>query len=194
LAALLGVGNVARAKINLEWRPAAQVVNLNDTVNIGLYAVSDNSGDQSMSAMDVILDWDTTYLDLTGVVNNGPYTWMFSGFPDDSGLDGLNNSWADGDALYEALSVLGSPASATPMGLLVATLQFEALALTPGTMLDIVPSRGSFTNSRVYDGTVPGLAVQGSMGSAQVTIVPEPASLLVLGAGALAMRRRGSSR
>ena len=109
--------------IHLEWRPATQAVRVDATVNVGLYAVfEDIGGDNSgwISAMDVILDWDSSFLELTGVNNNGPYDWLSSGFPANVALDGLNDTWLDGDAFYSASSqFFGGQALATPDGLLV---------------------------------------------------------------------------
>ncbi len=184
----------ASADINLEWRPATPTVTVGNTVNLGLYAVSDDGSDQSISAMDVIISWDSGYLDLLGVSDDGPYAWIASGFPNDAALDGVNDSLADGDALYSAYAALGSPAFATPAGLLVTTFQFEALALTVGTPLTIPPTFGTFTETEVFDGAVPGLGVHGTLGAATVTIVPEPGSLALLVAGVGLAVRRGRAR
>ena len=93
---------------------------------------------------------DETKLDLTGVLNNGPFTWQSSGFPGDPA--GLNNSHADGDAYYQAVVVFGGPlATATPAGLLVATLRFTARnAATGPTQVELV-SCGGATCSAVLD-------------------------------------------
>lgn len=181
------------AAINLEWRPAEQVVIVGETVNIGLYAVSDDESDQSISAMDVLLAWDPEPLGLLGNEDNGPYEWLFSGFPDDSGLDGLNDTWLDGDAFYSALAQFEEPAFATPEGLLVTTIQFEALIKTSGTELTIPEHLGEFSYTRIYDGEIPGKDVHGELGSAMIVIVPEPASVWVLLAitAMLARKRRG---
>jgi hypothetical protein len=164
----------AYGSINLEWRPESQTVVIGETVSIGLYVVSDDDSDQSIAAMDVILDWDSGLLEMIGIDSSGPYVWMFLGFPDDSGLGGLNDTFADGDALLSALSQLGSDnaARATPDGLLVATIQFVALAGTPLTVLTVPEQRGQFTRTVVFDGETPSLDVHGDLGSASVTVWP----------------------
>ncbi len=184
--------------INLEWRPDTQTVLAGATVDVGLYAVYDDVGgttDGSISAIDAMLAWNPTFLELTGVNNNGPYGWLASGFPDDSGFDGLNDTWLDGNALYNAMSQFNPapPAFATPDGLLVTTVQFEALAETPETFLTIPVDYGAFTYSRVFDGEIPGFEVQGTLGSAAITIVPEPTALCLIALpllAGLARRRR----
>jgi len=165
--------SAALGDIDLEWRPDVQTVTEGETVNIGLYAVSDDETDQCIAAMDVILAWDPDYLELEGVDDNGPYEWLVSGFPDDSGLDGLNDTWLDGDALYTAWAQLGDPAYATPEGLLVTTFQFEALAKTPvcGTELTIPEEYGQYTKTRIFDCEIPNYDVHGTLGSAVVKIL-----------------------
>ncbi|MCP4248335.1 MAG: hypothetical protein GY778_14910, partial [bacterium] len=98
------------------------------------------------------------------VNNNGPYAWLPSGFFDDSGGDGLNNTFDDGLAYYPAAGNFQSPALATPEGLLVTTFQFLALQETTGTIVDILPSLGQQTTTQVF-GDLPGEDVTGSLGS-----------------------------
>jgi len=175
-------GNVP---IDLEWRPLSQTVNVGDTVNIGLYAVA--SQDQETAGMRLCLQWDPIYLSLLGVDNNGPYTWNFSGF--DAG-DPLNQPLTDGDGLYRAMMQLGTPAVATPAGLLVTTLQFQALTETPGTLLTI-PATLAGQTTTVWGTNPVNVNLTGTLGSAQVEIIPEPTGLLVaLGAVALLRMRR----
>ncbi len=182
--------------IDLEWRPAAQTVLVGTTVEIGLYAAFVDEGgytDGSISAMDVLLDWDPDYLSLLGNNTTGAYPWMSSTFPNDE----LNDDWLDGDAYYRAFAYLGTPAYATEDGLLVTTIQFEALAETSETTLSIplYPPRGydgRVSQTSVFDGEIPGLDVHGALGSALVEIIPEPATfaLLALPTVALLSRRR----
>jgi len=182
------------ANIGLEWRPSAQTVNVNDPVNIGLYAVSDSSADQLLSAADVIFSWDPVFLDLLGNDNTGGAPLLVSGFPAVEPYN-LNESVPpqDGDGFYLAYAFLGSPVAATPAGTLLTTFQFLALAETPGTDVVVEQTGGSPQgHTAVYDGTVPALEVTGALGSATVTIVPEPSTLTCLALSLLAViRRRG---
>jgi hypothetical protein len=175
LLASFAIPSALRADIDLEWRPALQTVYVGDTVDIGLYAVSDlPETNQSISAMDVILSWPAESLEFVGAIDNGPYDWLVSTFPDDSGLDGLNNTFADGSALYFAYAALGNPAWATPDGLLVTTLRFTALAETPETVLTILAETGQYSRTAVFDGETAGLDVHGALGNAKVTILALP--------------------
>lgn len=187
----------AQANINLVFQPSPTVVSVGNSFSIGLYAFSDSASNQSMASIDAILMWDPSLIQLTGLSNAGnPYSWMMSDFPNDSGFDGLNAPFTpvpanDGNAYYRAFRNTGAPAMATPAGLLVTTLNFTALAPTASTLLTIPPSFGSFTNSYIIDGQTAGLDVTGTLGQAEIIIVPEPASLiLVFGAVALVARRR----
>ena len=175
LCAAFAAPPVARSEIDLNWRPATLTVRAGDTVSIGLYAVSDDpQASQSISAMDMILAWPAESLHLLGVVDNGPYDWFMSTFPDDAALDGLNDTFADGNALYSAYTSFGNPAWATPEGLLVTTFEFAALAETPEAVITILDRAGQYTHTAVFDGEIAGLDVHGILGSATVTILALP--------------------
>ena len=146
-------------------------------------------------SIDAILVWDSSMLRLAGRTDTGPYPWLSSSFPNDCALDGLNAPCSglpanDGDALYRAFRNFSAPAIATPTGLLVTSFQFTALAMTPSTTVSIPAMRGNFTRSYVVDGYVAGLEITGTLGSATVTVVPEPAGLVILGCLVFAMMRR----
>lgn len=154
--------------ISLEWRPASQTIVVGSNVSIGLYAVADGPGGIPISVMDVIVQWDPSFLDLVGINNNGPYTWLASGFPG-VGDSGLNATFADGDAFYNAQSQLGNPAVASPAGLLITTFEFVTLNETPSTKLFIPETLGG-AETIIING-IPGLDVHGSLGNATVRIV-----------------------
>jgi hypothetical protein len=163
---------ITNGDVNLEWRPAVQTVGAGQAVELGLYAVSDDETDQSIAAIDAILQWDAPQLALTGNYDNGPYDWLgTTGFPDDSAFDGLNDTWLDGDAYYQAHAQLGDPALATPDGLLVTTFQFDALDEGVAS-ITIPPEAGQYTSTAVWDGQSPGTQVTGSLGSATVIVLP----------------------
>jgi hypothetical protein len=171
IVAVLGISVMqAQANVNLELRPVSPAYRVNETVEVGLYAVSDDETDQTVRGIQVILAWDPLYFELLGVNNNGPYGWLMSDFYDDSALDGLNNALDDGDAYYQAVGNFDDVALATPAGLLVTTLQFRALLETPATQINIVPDLGGQTNTAVLGD--PGEDLTGTLGSAVVIIDP----------------------
>jgi hypothetical protein len=158
----------------LELRPPHQGPYIvGETFEIGLYAVSETGIGQPVGAVSVILTWDPSELELLDVIDDGPYDWVSSGFPNDSGLDGLNNTFLDGNALYEAWGFFppNPVAIATPGGLLVTTLQFSALGA--GTaQVTVAAQAGSATRTRVLDGETPGLEITGGLGlPAEVDII-----------------------
>ena len=166
----------ALADINLEYRPPSQTVLLGDTANIGLYAVSDHDTDQLLMAADVIISWDPDFLQFLGNDNTDAVPLQSSGFPAND-LFNLNEVVPpkDGDGLYVALAPLGNPVAATPRGTLLTTFQFQALAETPQTPVDILESAGDPEgHTIVYDGTVPNLDVTGELFGVTVTILAEP--------------------
>jgi hypothetical protein len=174
LAILLCVGVIlpqpARAVlINLEWRPASVVVTPGETVHLQLYAVSDDPINDAISVMDVIFVWNTAFLSLAGVVNDGPYPWMSSGLPANA-PGGLNTSLADGDALYTARSRFppNPPAFATPAGLHAATINFTAVAEVSSTSVSIVEQRNGADT--IVVSAIPGLDLSGTLGSSEIVV------------------------
>lgn len=157
--------------VNLEWRPVQSTAGVGDIVMIGLYAVSaDGETNQSISSMDVIVQWDPSTLQLLGVTNNGPYTWLQSAFLPDAGVDGLNNTWTDGDALYTALGQFVTTAQATPAGLLITTFRFQAVSAGPTNLIQIPAFHPQQTQTVVFGADFVGQRVTGALGSAMVNI------------------------
>ena len=154
----IGAGAASLANINLEVRAVDAGVRVGDTVAVGLYAVSDDGTSQPFAALDAILAWDASVLRLMGNVDDGPYEWWGSSFPDDSRLSRLNADCAatffcspytgrpfnDGNALYEAIAPFGldPPPYATAPGLLVTTFLFRAEAGSPGARIELLPEAG----------------------------------------------------
>jgi hypothetical protein len=169
IVAALGLAAPAAASVDLLWSPTTNVVGVGEIFTVQLIATSDLPDGQKIAAMDVILSWDPSVVRLIRVINNGPYTWLSSGFPADGGLDGLNNTFADGNALYQALGRLGTPALVTPAGLHVTTFEWEAVGIGEVTV-EILPEYGQFSESRVFDGVIPGLEVHDELGNFDVSV------------------------
>jgi hypothetical protein len=162
----------AQAEVDLEWQVENQGAPVGGTVRIDFYAVADNGGaNEPFVAMDVVVTWNPEFLRLLGVDDSdSPYDWLLSGFPSDEHLDGLNNTFEDGDAFYTAWANFDELPEATPEGLLVTTFQFEALADTEGTNVVIIEAYGEYSVTAVYDDEIPGLNIVGDLGSATVQI------------------------
>jgi hypothetical protein len=143
----------------------------------GLYAASlDAVADAPLAQIDVIVTWDPAEISLLGNVDDGPHTWLFSGFPDDSAGDGLNDTFADGDALYRAVAVDGDPALATPAGLRVTRFDFQSLVAGAEVQIVMQPTAGSATVSRVLSADVVDLDVLSSLDEVAV-ILSDPGDM-----------------
>lgn len=167
--------SVDRCKsVGIEFRPSSQgPVAFDTVVEVGLYAVSATGVDQAISAVSAVVAWDPARLELLGILNNGPVNWLVSALPDDSGLDGLNNTFLDGDALYQASTTPNPnpPALATTGGLLITTFRFRAFAAGSAS-IRLVPMRGGFSKTQVTDAETIGLDITGAIGPpVSVTIV-----------------------
>jgi hypothetical protein len=149
------VGNPTQPElVNLLFSPTSGTVMVGSTIQLGLIAQSATCFPQDIGSVQVILSWDPTRLQLMGHLDNGPYAWVSSAFPNDSSLDGLNAPYGpvpgnDGTAWYVAVASFVEGAPATPAGLLVTTFQFQALTATPSTSVSIISHVGSFTYSDV---------------------------------------------
>jgi hypothetical protein len=164
--------NQAQGNINLELRPANANAAVGNTINLGLYAVSDSASDQLLAAVHAIITWDTSYVQLLGLNNAGAVSLLSSAFGPEPYH--LNTSITDGDAMWIGLSPLGAANAvhATPSGTLLTTFQFQALANTaPTTLVNIVLSAGNpVGHSIVYDGTVPNTNVTGTLSGSVITV------------------------
>ena len=173
---LLAVAGASHAEINLELRPVSTCYVAGELVEIELYAVSDDQTDQSISAIDAILVWDAEVIALDGNEDNGPYSWSgFGPFTDDSLLDGLNDTWDDGDALYTVLANFSDPAMATPEGLLVTTFRFEALHGSVAATSGFLESFGSYSTTTVYSGDSVNQRVTGMLIPTELAVQRNPA-------------------
>lgn len=174
----------ASAEVNLELRVDASAKwFVGDTIEIGLYAVSSSTTDQSVAGIDVILSWNPAVLELTGLNKKGSHPWLASLFPNDSDLGGLNAPFNDGDpipgndgdAFYLAGSQGASPATVTQEGLLVTILIFTAIGASESSTLIILPqlvTQNWTTTSRVITDNPPGKIITGTLGSVALTVFP----------------------
>lgn len=193
---LASSGNQADAAINLELRPSFQATFVGNTVSVGVYAVSDTPASQFMSAVEVIFNWNTTYLSLIGADNTGT---PLTGFTPSLAADpyGFNTSLTDGDAMWIGGAPLGSPVAATAAGVLLTTLNFLALAPTAPTTPVSLPATdapntgGPTTPTFVYHPTAPNTNIVGTLTGATIQItVPTPSGLLALVGGLVFGRPR----
>ena len=140
---------IALGAVDLVLRPHERTVRPGAFVDVDLIAVSDDGTAQEVLTVDAVLIWDSTLLELIEVIDSGPHSWgFFFGLAADGGLDGLNDSLSDGDALFQAVSFSAATASAD--GLLVGTLRFVALADSPSAQIAMIPELGTYSKTQVF--------------------------------------------
>ena len=170
LVATLGAVS-AQAGVDLDWRVETGDTYVGDTARIALYAVADNGGaDEPFSACEVIVVWDPLVLSLQGIDNNGPYAWLFSGFPPDS--EGLNDTFDDGDASYQGWSNFNEDAVATPDGLLLTTFLFQGLSPAELTDVTIIATLAG-AQTAVYDEETPGVNIVDDLDTASIPVLAD---------------------
>ncbi len=139
-------------------------------MDVELWAYSNDMNNYAIGAVTAILNWDPNTLRLISRIDNGPYAWLSSEFPND--IDNLNDTWLDGSAYYEAYAQLGNPAYATPGGLKIVTFHFRKLRVGTPTPITTPAVAGLYTKTLVLSGVVPNIDILAPDGLANVTPIP----------------------
>lgn len=177
IALMLALSAAARpsaAAVNLEFRAEQESVFVGDEVRVGLYASADSRMTEIMSALQVILTWNTNYLDLVGLDGAGGASFSFSGFPT-TGSFGLNEAPIpqDGDGLYLGLSFAGV-AALPGLGTLITTFIFDSIAPVEITGIGMPATGGIGGTTTVASGIVPGLDLTGTLTGTSIAILSGP--------------------
>ncbi|MHC5006544.1 MAG: EF-hand domain-containing protein [Planctomycetota bacterium] len=161
---LLAATTPTLANVNVEFRTVEDSVAVGGTANVGVYLVSDSDSDQYVASAEIVFTWEPQYLQLLGVdTTGGPPLMGFPPFPDNLPLN-ESDPPQDGDGMYIALAYGGVPVEAPPQGTLLTTFQFEAMAETSGTLVDVVASLSNPPGTTViWDGTIPNYPVTGTL-------------------------------
>lgn len=181
------VAAIGDATVDFMWMPANQTVNVGDTVAVELWAFPTESVE--FNSAQAVMTWDPGFLDLTGNIAPAypppPDDSMWNSefrFGDSFGLNEASPLPQDGDGLWIGEVDAGETLTATTDGILLSTIEFEALAETPATEVAALsslqlpghPTARSKFNVGTYN-------VLDEIGApAVITIVPEPAGLLGL--------------
>jgi len=158
----------APAEVDIVFWPAAQSIGVGETALVGVYLFTDDEVGEAVSAAQVAFVWDDSVVQLDGLSAVGAVPLLLSGFPLNA-PGGFNeaNPPQDGDGMYVAWALLGTPVIATVSGTLLTTMKLVGLA--PGTSTAVEPvSAGGLT--KVVSGTVPGLVVTGTLTGCVVTV------------------------
>lgn len=172
---LLAFAPTASAQLaNLSLSPADNYVEVGDHIDIQIIVLASALTDVNYTAIDALLDYDPTYIQLLNNDDtNSAESWFASAFLPDP--DGINASISDGNAIYTALAAPGVPAVAPPGGAIVTTLRFLALQSTPTTVLSFLPTMGSFGKTAIYAFGMPGGVVTGNISdTALIHIAQQP--------------------
>lgn len=154
-----------------------EIQNNNNTVSVGdsfeVQLIARSAEPTQIISIGVALSWDASRVQLIEIVDGGQPRWFMDALPDDSGLDGLNNTFSDGNAFYQMLYLypmaFGFVPIATPDGLHITTWKFRALA-PGGAVIEPVESIGQYTYSKVGGADTPGQEVTGTLHSATIVI------------------------
>lgn len=127
-----------------------------DVVDVDLWAVLAGTPGTAAGAVDAILSWDPSVLELVNEDSSASsYAWLVTGFLPD--IDGINLDLTDGDALLTALANPTQPAIIPPSpGVLVSSLRFTILVPTNGSQVSFLPTLGTAAQTRVLDFFIPG--------------------------------------
>lgn len=148
-AVVFATVRLASAGVELRLEPEFPYVGRGARVRVALKAYANGGINESVSGLDAIINWDSEALRLIGLANNPAIVWLLAGLLPDSAADGLNDSFDDGDALFQGIGSFQSPIVVSESGLLIATLTFEALSAVELTSFDLVESFGDFSRSQV---------------------------------------------
>ena len=134
VGAVLAPATAWAARIDLEWRPAAQAVLVGADFGVELWAAAEGSQPVSLNSLQVITTWEPGFVRLDGVSLAGTVGLQTAAFtPGDSFGFNEANPPGDGDGILFGYVQLGHSVAIPPEGALLATLQFSALAPTSGT-------------------------------------------------------------
>lgn len=170
------IPRTAVASVDMILTPSNQSRAVGQFVDVTLSIQANGPVAEQSSGLDAILQWDPTKLDFVSADTSvAGYPWFVAGFLPNP--DGLNTTLTDGDGMYTVLASPGSPALAptAPGVLVVVKFRFLALAASSGTVVELLPSFGSFSRTRVL-GSTAGSEITGDISSTATVKIIAPCS------------------
>ncbi|MGB0715472.1 MAG: hypothetical protein ACPGXK_06320 [Phycisphaerae bacterium] len=145
--------------LRMAFAPAFASGSMDDVISVQLRLVGDTDLETHVIAVEAILAWDQSKIELLGASQeDAEDNWFVTGFLDDP--DGINDPGGsafenDGNALFTALAPPDSPVAVDANGTTVTTLHFRLLETPSNDSVTILPSLGMFGVTRIL-GVDPG--------------------------------------
>ncbi len=144
LICLVTACGTAMADIDLIYQPATQTATVDDVVSFDLVARSTDPNGEITKALDAIITWDSDVLLLLGFnTDSSPHTWTLTQWHPNCANEDVNPEDDipdnDGVATYSAWASLSNPPLVGTDGFVVATFEFQVLAVTGGSSVAFLP-------------------------------------------------------
>jgi hypothetical protein len=172
LAWVLGGGIPAMAAlVDLNCEPDTKTVNIGETFSLDFSGLSDPDG-QAIKGISLNLQWDPSvlefdsYVDKVDNITGGGFLWW----------DAILLNQASGTATIDGAVMMGS----VQADLLLYSVSFNAIAAGSTE----ITTSGSIVRD------LNNATITGNLDSADITVIPEPATLCLLGLGALGLLRK----
>ncbi len=172
LAWVLGGGiSAMAAPVDLSWEPGTKTVNVGETFSLNFSGLSDPDG-QAIKGISLLLQWDPSVLEFDGYVDKvdnitgGGFLWW----------DYIILNQVSGTATIDGAVMMGS----VQADLLIYSISFNSIAAGSTE----ITTSGSIVRDPAN------ATITGDLDSADITVIPEPATICMLGLGALGLLRK----
>ncbi len=162
--------------VDIRFTAPAQVT-LNEEFEVTLRINSITGVAEPFSGLSAVIIWDPTVFEFIEYIPDTefayPYEFLGAGLPDDSSGDGFNDTFADGDAYFQALSQLPpNPPAIAPVGagLIVAKFRFRAIGEGGASEIGFRRDLFSAVTTAVTDEAVAGISILDTANPISITV------------------------